>query len=61
MLNLFSSSSFVSCQFLVLESPLSQVIFLKNCNKIPNLKAFSYDHKGFELFSKMSLESSWAF
>ena len=30
MLNLFSSSSSVSCQFLVLESPLFQVIFMKN-------------------------------
>ena len=53
MLNLFSSSSS--------ESPLFQVIFMKNHAENPLFEGLCYNHKGFELFSKTNFESSWAF
>ena len=60
MLNLFGSSSSVSCQFLVLESPLFQVIFMKNHAKNPLFEGLCYNHKGLELFLKTNFESSFA-
>ena len=60
MLNYFGSSSSVSCQFLVLESPLFQVIFMKNHTKNPLFECLCYNLKGLELFSKTNFESSWA-
>ena len=59
MLNIFASSSSVSCQFLVLESPLFQVIFMKNHAKNPLFEGLCYNLKGLELFSKTNFESSW--
>ena len=61
MLNRFGSSSSVSCQFLVLKSPIFQVIFMKNHTKNPLFEGLCYNHKGLELFSKTNFESSWAF
>ena len=60
MLNLFGSISSVPYQFLVLESPLFQVIFMKNHAKNPLYEGLCYNHKGLELFSKTNFESSWA-
>ena len=57
MLNLFSISSSVLYQFLVLESPLFQVIFMKNHTKNPLFEPLCYNHKGLELFLKMNFES----
>ena len=45
MLNLFGSSSSVSCQFLVLESPLFQVISMKNQAKNPLFEGLCYNLK----------------
>ena len=59
MLNLFSSSSSVSCQFLVLESPFIQVIFMKKHTINPLFERLCYNLKGLELFSKTNFESSW--
>ena len=59
MLNLFSSSQSVSCQFLVLDSSLFQVIFMKNHSKNPLFEGLCYNLKGLELLSKMNFESSW--
>ena len=59
MINLFSSSSSVSGQFLVLDSPLFQVIFMKNHAKIPLFEGLCYNLKGLKLFSKTNFESSW--
>ena len=61
MLNLFGNSISVSYQFLVLESPLFQVIFMKNHAKNPLFEGLCYDHKELELFSRTNFESSWAF
>ena len=61
MQNLFGSSPSVSYQFLVLESPLIQVIFMKKYNKNPLFEGLCYNLKGLELFSKTNFESSWAF
>ena len=61
MLNLCGSSSSASYQFLVFESPLFQVIFMKNHAKNPLFEGQCYNHKGLELFSKTNFESSWAF
>ena len=61
MLNLFGSTSSVSYQFLVLESPLFQAIFMKNHAENPLFEGLCYNHKGLELFSKTNFESSWAF
>ena len=58
MLNLFGNMSCVSYQFLVLESPLFQVIFMKDHTKNPLFEPLCYNHKGLELFSKMNFESS---
>ena len=57
MLNLFGSISSVSYQFLVLESPFIQVIFMKKHVKIPLFEGLCYILKGFELFSKANFES----
>ena len=43
MLNLFSSSLSVLFQFLVLESPLFQVIFMKNCAENPLFEGLCYN------------------
>ena len=59
MLNLFGSISSVSYQFLVLESPFIQVIFMKKQAKNPLFEGLCYNLKGLELFSKMNFESSW--
>ena len=59
MLNLCGSSSSASYQFLVFESPLFQVIFMKNHAKNSLFEGLC--HKGLELFSKTNFESSWAF
>ena len=59
MLNLFGSTSSVSYQFLVLESPLFQVIFMKNHAKNPLFEGLFYNLKGLELFSKTNFVSSW--
>ena len=61
MLNLFGSISSVSYQFLVLESPFIQVIFMKKHNKNPLFEGLCYNLKGLELFSKTNFESSWVF
>ena len=61
MLNFFGISSSVSYQFLVLESPLFQVIFMQNHAENPLCEGLCYNHKEFELFSKTNFESSWAF
>ena len=61
MLNIFGSSSSVSCQFLVFESPLFQVSFMKNNVENSLFEGLCYNHKGFELFSKRNFESSWVF
>ena len=60
MLNLFCSTSSVSYQFLILESSLFQVIFMRNHTKIPFFEGLCYNHKGLELFSKTNFESSLA-
>ena len=60
MLNLFCSTASVSYQFLILESSLFQVIFMRNHTKIPFFEGLCYNHKGLELFSKTNFESSWA-
>ena len=59
MLNRFGSSSFVSFQFLVLESPFIKVIFMKKYAKNPLFEGLCYNLKGLELFSKTNFESSW--
>ena len=59
MLNRFGSTSSVSCQFLVLESSLFQVIFMKNQAKNPIFEGLCYNLKGLEFFSKTNFESSW--
>ena len=58
MLNLFGSISSVSYQFLVLESPFIQVIFMKEHAKNPLFEGLCYNLKGLELSSKMNFESS---
>ena len=52
MLNLFGSISSVSYQFLVLESPFTQVIFQKKHAKKPLFEGLCYNLKGLKLFSK---------
>ena len=49
MLNLFGSISSVSYQFLVLESPFIQVIFMKKYAKNPLFEGLCYNLKGLEL------------
>ena len=61
MLNLFGSISSLTYQFLVLESPLIQVIFMKKHAKNPLFEGLCYNLKGLELFSQMNFESSWVF
>ena len=58
MLNLFDSISSVSYQFLVLESPYIQVIFMKMHAKNPLFEGLCYNLKEFELFAKTNFESS---
>ena len=58
MLNFFGSSSSVSYQFLVVKSPLFQVIFMKNHAENPLFEGLCYNLKGLELFSKTNFESS---
>ena len=53
-----SSNSSVSCQFLVLESPFIQGIFMKMHAKNPLFEGLCYNLKGLELFSKTNFESS---
>ena len=48
----------VSYQFLVLESPLFQVIFMKKLAKNPLFEGLCYNLKGIDLFSKTNFESS---
>ena len=55
MLNLFYSTSSVSYQFLILESPFIQVIFMKRHAKNPLFEGLRYNLKGLELFSKTKL------
>ena len=59
MLNLFGINLSVSYQFLVLESPFIQVIFMKKHAKTPLFEGLGYNLKGLELFSKTNFESSW--
>ena len=59
MLNFFGSISSISYQFLVLESPFIQVIFMKKHAKNPLFEGLCYNHKGLELFSKTNFEYSW--
>ena len=59
MLDCFGSSSSISCQFLALESPFIQVIFIKKHIKNPLFEGLYYNLKGLELFSKTYFESSW--
>ena len=59
MLNLFGSISSVSYQFLVLESPFIQVIFMKKHAKNLLFEGLCYNLKGLELFSETNFESSW--
>ena len=59
MPNLFGSISSVSYQFLVLESPFIQVIFMKKHTKNPLFEGLCYNLEGLELYSKTNLESSW--
>ena len=59
MLNLFSSISSVSFQFLALESPFIQVIFMKKRAENPLFEGLCYTFKGLKLFSKTNFESSW--
>ena len=59
MLNLFGSISSVSYQFMVLESPFIQVIFMKKLAKNPLFEGLCYNLKGLEPFSKTNFESSW--
>ena len=47
MLSLFGSISFVSYQFLVLEGPFIQVIFMKKHTKNPLFEGLCYNLKGF--------------
>ena len=60
MLNLFGSSSSVSCQVLGRENPLFQVIFMKNHAKNPSFEGLCYNHKELDLFQETNFESSWA-
>ena len=53
------STSSVSCQFLVLESPFIQVIFMKKHTKNPLFEGLYYNLEGLELYSKINFESSW--
>ena len=55
MLNLFGSISSVLYQFLVIESPFIQVIFMKKQAKNPLFEGLCYNLKGLELFSKTNL------
>ena len=57
MLNLFGSTSSVSCQFLVFESPFIQVIFMKKHAKNPLFEGLCSNLKGLELFYKTNFES----
>ena len=50
MLNLFGSSSSVSCQFLVVESPLIQVIFMIKYAKNLLFEGLCFNLKGLKLF-----------
>ena len=61
MQNHSGSSSSISCQFLVFESSLFQVISMKNQIKNLLFEGLCYNHKGLELFSKTNFESSWVF
>ena len=58
MLNFFDSISSISYQFLVLESPFIQVIFIKKHAENPLFEGLCYNLKGLELFSKTNFESS---
>ena len=58
MLNLIGSISSVPYQFLVLESPFIQEIFMKKDAKNPLFQGLCYNLKGLELFSKTNFESS---
>ena len=58
MLNLFGSISSVPYQFLVLESPFIQEIFMKKLAKNPLFEGLCYNLKGIDLFSKTNFESS---
>ena len=58
MLNLFGNNLSISYQFLVLESPFIQVIFMKKHTKNPLFEGLFYNLKGMELFSKTNFESS---
>ena len=58
MLFLFGSISSISYQFLLLESPFIQVIFMKKHAKNPLFEGLCYKLKGLELFSKTNFESS---
>ena len=59
IVNCFGSSSSVSCQFLVVESPLIQVIFMIKHAKNALFEGLCYNLKGLKLFSKTNFESSW--
>ena len=59
MLDFFDSISSISYQFLVLENPFIQVIFMKMHAKNPLFEGLCYNLKGLELFSKTNFESSW--
>ena len=59
MLNFFGSISSISYQFLVLESPFIQVIFMKKHTKNPLFEGLYYNLEGLELYSKTNFESSW--
>ena len=58
MLNLFYSTSSVTYQFLILESSLFQVIFMKNHAKNSLFEGLCYNLMVLELFSKTNFESS---
>ena len=58
MLNRFGSSSSVSCQFLVVESPLIQVIFMIKHAKNLLFEGLCFNLKGLKLFSKTNF---WIF
>ena len=59
MLNLFGSIWSISFQFMVLESPLIQVIFMKKHAENPLFEGLCYYLRGLELFSKTNFETSW--
>ena len=61
MLNLFGSISSVPYQFLVLESPFFQVIFMKNPVKSPLFEGLCYENEAFDPFIKTNFEYFWAF